>query len=83
MSQAKDLRAGLRYEAGGRVDHTSIEPDEYCRLVISSRQLERWDDSASRLRGLWDPIDGKWFVVAEDNLQDSSLSHLQLDSSYR
>ena len=53
---------------------TFVEPDEYHRLVISNRHLERRDDRPAGLRGLWDIDTGAWFVIEEEKLYASQLS---------
>ena len=40
-----------------------VEPDEFCRLVVSFRPLQRCDDPQSGLRGLEDQATGEHFFV--------------------
>lgn len=42
-----------------------IGPEEYCRLAISHRELERCDDSVRGLRGLRDPQTQLVYLVDE------------------
>jgi len=54
--------------ADDAIQPTFIEPEEFHRLAISNRQLDRRDDRRARLRGLYDARSGEWFVVDEDRL---------------
>ena len=45
-----------------------IEPDVYCRLVTSRLRLERMDDRARGLRGVYDPDERVHYVVEERKL---------------
>lgn len=42
-----------------------IEPEEFCRLVVSNRTLQRCDDPRSGLRGLEDLATGECYVVED------------------
>ena len=42
-----------------------IEPEEFCRLVVSNRTLQRCDDPQSGLRGLEDLATGECYVVED------------------
>jgi hypothetical protein len=44
---------------------TYVEPEEYCRLAVSRRQLERHDDCHRSLRGLRDPDSQMVYYVDE------------------
>jgi hypothetical protein len=58
-----------RHDAPATSDSTlSIAPEEYCRLVISSRPLVRCDDSWLGLKGLQDTETGELFVVRASDL---------------
>lgn len=50
------------------IQPTFVEPEEFHRLAISIRQLDRRDDRRAGLRGLYDAQSGQWFVVEEDRL---------------
>jgi len=50
---------------------TFIGPEEFNRLAISNRQLDRRDDRRAGLRGLLDAETGEWFVVEENRLYAS------------
>ena len=45
-----------------------IEPEEYCRLAISLRPLQRCDDRAAGLRMLMDTATGEVFAIEETRL---------------
>ena len=47
---------------------TYVEPEEYCRLVVSRRQLERHDDGDRCWRGLRDPDSQMVYYVDETTL---------------
>jgi hypothetical protein len=47
---------------------TFVPPEEFHRLAISNRQLDRRDDRRAGLKGLYDAGTGEWFVVEEDRL---------------
>lgn len=42
-----------------------VEPEEFCRLVVSLRPLQRCDDPQSGLRGLEDQATGEHFFVED------------------
>ena len=50
---------------------TFVDPEQFNRLAISNRQLDRRDDRRAGLRGLLDAETGEWFVVEEDRLYAS------------
>lgn len=50
------------------IQPTFVEPEEFNRLAISNRQLDRRDDRRAGLRGLVDAETGEWFVVEENRL---------------
>lgn len=50
---------------------TFVDPEDFHRLAISNRQLDRRDDRRAGLRGLVDAETGEWFVVEEDRLYAS------------
>lgn len=45
-----------------------IDREEYCRLAISNQSLVRSDDAANSTRGLFDPVTGIRYAIAEGNL---------------
>lgn len=45
-----------------------VEPDEFCRLVVSMRPLQRCDDPEAGLRGLEDTATGEQFYVEDIRL---------------
>jgi hypothetical protein len=45
-----------------------VDADFFCRLVTSRRCLERMDDHAQGLRGVFDPITCVHYVVEERKL---------------
>ncbi|MFO0904364.1 MAG: hypothetical protein U0939_15275 [Pirellulales bacterium] len=45
-----------------------VEPDEFCRLVVSMRPLQRRDDPEAGLRGLEDTSTGEQFYVEDVRL---------------
>ena len=47
---------------------SSIDRDEYCKLLLSRRPLIRRDDPRGGLVGLVDAQTGEWFVVKENSL---------------
>lgn len=50
------------------LDCRFIDREEYCRLAISNQSLVRWDDAANSTRGLFDPVSGIRYAIAEGNL---------------
>ncbi|MCG8586434.1 MAG: hypothetical protein MI757_17130 [Pirellulales bacterium] len=40
-----------------------VPPDEYCELLVSRRQLTRWDVRKAGLRGLIDSTTGEYFLT--------------------
>jgi hypothetical protein len=50
-----------------------VTGDEFCRLITSRRQLERWDDHALGLRGLLDSASAIRWVIHERQLQASPI----------
>ncbi|MFO0870699.1 MAG: hypothetical protein U0935_17355 [Pirellulales bacterium] len=42
-----------------------VDPEEFCRLVVSTRPLQRCDDPRSGLRGLSDVATGEQFFVED------------------
>jgi hypothetical protein len=56
----------------GAIEPIFVGPEEFYRLAISNRQLDRRDDRRSGLRGLCDTQTGQWFVIEEDRLYGTS-----------
>ena len=48
--------------------HMFIGKDEFCALLVSNRQLTRWDMPSANMRGLRDIATGEWFVIEEREL---------------
>jgi hypothetical protein len=47
-----------------------VDPEEFCRLVVSMRSLRRCDDPQSGMRGLEDESTGETFVVEDVRLSN-------------
>jgi hypothetical protein len=47
---------------------TFVGPDEFCRLLLSRRNLVRLHQPQPGMRGLLDPDTGKTFVIQEEIL---------------
>lgn len=45
-----------------------VDPEEFCRLVVSTRTLRRCDDPQTGMRGLEDESTGETFVVEDSRL---------------
>lgn len=58
------------------IQPTFVAPEDFHRLAISNRQLDRRDDRRAGLRGLVDVETGEWFVVEEDRLYASLQEHI-------
>lgn len=50
------------------VDVQFVNRSEYCKLALSTRKLVRSDQGHLGLRGLLDPLIGKCYVIAENEL---------------
>lgn len=60
----EELRAAYRR----RSDCRFVTSDEYVRLLVGERKLERLDARAARLKGLHDPLTGTTYLVEEEAL---------------
>ena len=54
-----------------------INAAEYFRLALSNRHLERRDDAASGVLGLYDPQTGLRFVVDREHVLTATLGEKQ------
>ncbi len=45
-----------------------VDRDRYCQLLISRKNLERWDSPDGRLRGLVDVETGVLYVIEVEKL---------------
>jgi hypothetical protein len=64
------------FRGGTGRETRSVEPEVYCQLITSRRQLIRDDDLERGERGLYDPESRIRFVVEEDRLWEVS-THTQ------
>jgi len=53
-----------------------VDPEEYCRLAISLRSLERCDDADLGLRILRDTMSGERYAVEDSRLMKYKLSQI-------
>ena len=59
-----DRKAGMSHQ--GLVERRQfIDPEEFCRLVVSMRSLTRCDDPEAGLRGLEDGETGERYFVED------------------
>ena len=49
--------------------HQFVDREEFCRLLVSRRGLERLDDPRARARGLLDRSTGVRFLIESERLQ--------------
>lgn len=45
-----------------------VGPREYCKLLISTKHLERCDEQMLGIRGVFDPQSGTRFLIEEEEL---------------
>jgi len=62
----------VRGEMASRIVGKSrlVDPEEFCRLVVSMRSLRRCDDPQTGMRGLEDEATGETFVVEDSRLSN-------------
>jgi len=75
---ASDVAAGARLPEAEYQRHRSVlredaryqfvDPEEYCRLAVSTRKLIRFYEAAALVRGLFDPAMRLHFVVEDERL---------------
>jgi hypothetical protein len=49
-------------------DTRFVDSEEFLNLLVSWRKLERWDDSAGKVRGLVDRQSGMRFLIEQEKL---------------
>ncbi len=54
-------------------DCTFVEPEEFVRLAVSWRKLERRDVQDCELAGLFDLATNEWFVVPRERLTEALM----------
>jgi len=66
MMSVEPARRELASRAQGK--SRLVDPEEFCRLVVSMRSLRRCDDPQTGMRGLEDESTGETFVVEDSRL---------------
>jgi hypothetical protein len=51
-----------------RPKHQFLDREAFCRLLISCRRLDRFDDGRANLRGLYDHASGIRYLIEEERL---------------
>ncbi|TWU22576.1 hypothetical protein Pla144_40360 [Bythopirellula polymerisocia] len=57
-----------RLQSSERRDYTYVQPDEYCRLLLSWRKMVRVDAGDSEVCGLMDLQSGKRYAIERQRL---------------
>ncbi|MEM7515815.1 MAG: hypothetical protein AAF368_02675 [Planctomycetota bacterium] len=72
-----DRREELRRNLRQRDQFRFVDYDEFAALIVSPRQLERFDDGQADLRGVRDPQSGQCFVIECEKIVQDFLSRAQ------
>lgn len=64
--------AALRAALQRRSDTRFVDTEEFRRMVVSNRQLERADEPRARARGLYDRETGTFLFIEEERLFDQA-----------
>jgi hypothetical protein len=57
-----------RFSLRAPLEGTFVEPDEFCRLLLSVRRMVRSDEPSVNLRGIRDLATGKRFLIEQEKL---------------
>jgi len=57
-----------RHTMQDRLDCQFVGPQEYCKLLVSNKQLERSDEHMLGIRGVFDLKTGVRFLIHEEDL---------------
>ncbi|MCA9202687.1 MAG: hypothetical protein R3C99_01105 [Pirellulaceae bacterium] len=64
------LRSERRRYLRSHPNSRFVAAEVFCDLAVSARQLERMDDHAAGLRGLFDPATGEHYLTEDVELFD-------------
>ena len=62
------MLSSSRHTMQDRLDCQFVGPREYCRMLVSSKQLERCDEQMLGIRGVLDLQTGVRFLIEEEEL---------------
>ena len=57
-----------RFDLRNHCDAVFVQAEEYCRLLLSWRKMERIEDKAGNVCGLFDVQSGKSYLIERERL---------------